>query len=204
MGLLNIFNLIDKRILIEGLLSQGQPIALPSLIQGEQPSINYYLLTTNLAGSITSPWTKILPGSYSLRMGLYTSGGTQLAFQSTWTDDAGNNCKSAILTYDSVAIGLALGAAASITVTLEIEITDANGACVKTYQREILLLKQAMAAGAVTIPAAEVGATQSWVGANFFKRIGGAGEQVIMKSPSGYQFLFYVDDDGQPKFDRIS
>jgi hypothetical protein len=202
MALLNLYNVIDLKMLVAGAGSNDK-FTIPGFFQGESPSVNLWLLTPSQGGGFGSPWTIVLPGSCSVRMGLYDSTGAQLAFASVWAADPTNRFLVGTLTYNSANITTALGVASPAPCTFEIEVTDATGAISKSYQAASTMTRQWIPAGAAQVPPGEVAAVQSWVSGNFCKRVGLPGEQNILVSPNGSRFVFAITDDGTPTYTRL-
>jgi len=205
LNLFNVFLVVDLKTLVKHAASQDS-INLPDLYQGESPPTAFTLLQANPAGGYQSPWSKVSPALYSLRMGLFlTSSGAQLAFQDTWTDDAAAGLKYGNFDYDSAAITTALGGNASIACTWESEVTTAASKIVKV-QKPVTLYKQLISPTTATVAAGEVAATQAWARATMIPKDGSSAQNqcdgfIILSRPSGIPILVYWDDAGIPHSD---
>ena len=201
LNLLNIFLSLDWKALVPHAGSMDK-IALPAFYQGESPTVGFTLLNLNPTGGFQSPWSKVSPASYSLRMGLFlTSSGAQLAFQNTWADDSALGLKYAELTYDSAAITAALAAASSININWEAEITNTAGSIIK-IQQPGTLYKQLITPSTATVPPTDTAATQAWSRASFIPKDGSNPQNqcdgfIILSRPSAIPILCYFDDNGE-------
>lgn len=199
MGLLQLFNLADTKAMVHGATagSVGMEYEVPAFSQGDTPSIEYTLLRSN--GIRLEP-TKTAPGSYSLSIGLYTNDATstQLAFQSTWTDDVANSRKTGTLVFNSSNVSTAIGSAASITVRLVVMVTI-SGLDQTVYDREVTLKRRRIPSPTTTVPENETAATVSWVDQTFAPLVGCMG--IVFTDPNTGETAMYGFRDGD--FKRI-
>lgn len=207
MSLLQLFNVPATQALVRNENSRSL-VTLPSFCQGDDTTIRYMALEQNVSQSSVSPWSKILPATYSLKIGIYTAGGSQLAFQDTWTPDATNCVYTGSLTQNSENVTTAIGSisvGASITAYLHVILTDSSGYKTTALPpTAVLFYKTAITSGATTIPTGETAAYQSWVRSICVLKEGSAGDRIIMKDDNGVSYLFYVDTTGVLRADPLS
>jgi hypothetical protein len=157
-------------------------VPVPDFISGDLLGIEYTLLTDNPTGGFTSPWTKVSPGSYTLKIALFTEAGTTLlALQNTWQASAAEGLYRGILALDAAAIGTALGSASQIPVVFEIEITDTEGNSTTTLHVAAVLKKGLIGAALLALPPGEYPASKAWCDATFLKKDNGDGDRVVLK-----------------------
>lgn len=207
MGLLKIFLVPSLNRILAG-KNTKQAGSLPAFVQGDQLTIELMLLTPATSGIPTAPYEQVSVASYSPKVGLFTSAGTQLAYQNTFTADVGTNIYTGTLNLSTAAVDSALAAVAygqALTTYFEIKTTDGLGNALTGLQAtSVKLYKTLITAGSLVVPPAEVAATQSWVLNTFVRNDEPAGAVRIRRSPSGKQFLEWIDDDGQPHYDPIT
>jgi hypothetical protein len=202
MSQLRLFNLLDNKSLVIHEQSRDA-YNLPAFYDVESPTVQYTLLQRNASGDSKIPNTIIVPGAYSVKMGLYlASNFTQLAFQDTFLDDSGTSSKIAQLTYDSAAITTALTGVRTAACLFEIHITESNGNKIVSLMVAATLNKALITSAAVTVPAGEIGASQGWATSVFVPKDGSnplnpCDGFIIQSRPSGIPILVYFDDAGQ-------
>lgn len=208
MGLLKLYNVVPSQLLVQNDASV-LPASLPGFVQADVVTVEFMALMPS--GRVAAPWTRILPSAYSLAIGLYSAAGALIAYQNSWTpasiDGTGNTIYTGSLVQDSGAFTTAVAAATLASPAagfLNVIITDGAGnAFTSLPASPVLLRKNATGAGASSVIPPDVAATQSWALASFVRNDGPAGAIQIIRSPAGYQFKFWVDDNGTPHFDRI-
>lgn len=207
MALLKLFLVPSQNKLLAG-RDTRQAGLLPAFVQGDKMTVELMLLSPVISGLPTEMWEVLSTASYAIQIGLYTSGGTQLAYQNTFTADGIQNIYSGVLNLSTAAIDTALSAATvgvPITAYLEVKLTDGNGNTVTGLQATpVYLYKTLITGAALVIPPADVGATQSWSLATFVRNDEPAGSVRIRRSASGAAFLDYIDDNGVQHFDPIT
>lgn len=189
--------------------SQADPsnYQVPLLFQGDTVPLEFQLLYR----SETAPRQLSVVGAseYSVAIIIVSASGTQLAYQSSFSDDSTGKYKTGSIALNTAAIDTAIALAAStnqITAYLQIRVTDTTGATRTVYYAETIRINKTYISAATTVvPPSETAATESWVRGTFFPKAGTSGGDVkIMQSSGGYQFRHYVDDDGIPHYDRIT
>ena len=195
----------DDQILVR---SQANPGAytVPTMFQGDTVPLEFQLL---YRGEQAATQLVNVPSTgYSLQVILVSTTGTTLAYQNTFTDDSSYALKIGSIALNTSAIDTAITASTSgqITAYLQIKVTYTDGTTRTVYfQPTVTIQKTYLTAATTAVPPSETAATESWVRGTFFPKSGTSGGDVkIMQSEGGFQFRFYVDDDGQPHFDRIT
>lgn len=196
----------DDQILVR---SQANPGAytVPTMFQGDTVPLEFQLLYRS---DVTATTLVNVPSTgYSLQVILVSTAGTTLAYQNTFTDDSSYALKIGSISLNTAAIDAAItaaGSAGQITAYLQIKVTYTDGTTRTVYfQPTVTIQKTYLTAATTAVPPSETAATESWVRGTFFPKSGTSGGDVkIMESEGGYQFRFYVDDDGVPHFDRIN
>jgi len=195
----------DDQILVR---SQTNPAAytVPTMFQGDTVPLEFQLL---YRGEQAATQLVNVPSTgYSLQVILVSTTGTTLAYQNTFTDDSSYALKIGSIALNTSAIDTAITASTSgqITAYLQIKVTYTDGTTRTVYfQPTVTIQKTYLTAATTAVPPSETAATETWVRGTFFPKSGTSGGDVkIMQSEGGFQFRFYVDDDGQPHFDRIT
>jgi hypothetical protein len=171
MGLLRLYNLADRKALCVAPTPGGvdTTYTLPPFNQGDAPNIEYTLLQYN--GLRTTP-TKVDPGSYSLLIGLYTDNATstQLAAQSTWTNDTANKKKTGKLVFDSSAVSTAMSTSAYIDVRLVIKVNVDGDET--TYDEVVRLKRRRVPSPETSVASGEIALTESKANGTFLRKYG--------------------------------
>lgn len=205
MGLVNIYIVPEWQRLVQNDKYQIA-VNLPSAVQGDAWSIKFVALDVNPDVQLTLSRKSV--GSYTPKVALRTSAGVTLALQDSWTADAFDNSYSGVLALNTAEITAAvvgLTAGQWVTVYAEIKIVDGAGNILTAYPATAIKLysNQIPPGTTVTLPS-EVTATQAWVNNLFVPKQMVPGDVIIMSSPNGTQFIFGVDDNGQPTFTQIT
>lgn len=130
MNFLRLYNLINKQLLLLNETSNN-PVDAPVFYQGDNISVQYCALENYVAGLNTSP-TLLGVTSYSVKMGLYTTDGTELARQNTWAATIfSGDLKAYIATFsqNSTTVTAALAGKSvgeALDCLLEIELTSGS------------------------------------------------------------------------------
>ncbi len=200
--LLKIFNGDDQQIYIGPTVLDASDI--PDLTGGEIVDIEYTLMTRTEDDA--APWALVDPGGYSLQIGLFAaSDRTQLAYQNTWSDDAGASKKTGQLALDTTAVTTALqsltGVSAGIRCVFEVRTVDVTGANYPYRNKSVTLIKPFITNGTLTVPATETALTMSTGVALFVPKDGSNAatpcDQFILKTrPSGLSAVVWIADDG--------
>lgn len=195
----------DDQILVR---SQRDPAAytVPTLFQGDTVPLEFQLMYREERAA--TQLFVVASTGYSLQVILVSTSGTTLAYQNTFSDDSTSQFKVGSISLNTAAIDSAITAATSgsITAYLQIKVTYTDGTTRTVYfQPTVTIQKTYLTAATTAVPPSESAATESWVIGTFFPKSGTAGGDVkIMQSSGGYQFRFFVDDDGLPHFDRLT
>ena len=188
--------------------SQRDPSSyqVPTLFQGDTVPLEFQLLYRD--ENAATRLVNVSNTEYSVAIIIVSTSGTQLAYQNSFSNDSTGSFKTGSIALNTTAIDNAITASASgvITAYLQIRVTDTTGATRTVYYAETIRINKTYISAATTVvPPSETAATESWVRGTFFPKAGTSGGDVkIMQSSGGYQFQFYVDDDGVPHFDRIT
>lgn len=202
MALLKLYNAGQSKVLVLG-SNSGQQLTFPDLTSGDVVSVDYVLLERNESGA-GDYWSRVAVGGYSLAVGLYLKDSpyTELAFQDVWSDVGSENKKSGSFSLNTSAITTALTSARSVACTLEIQVTDSTGPW-KPFRQELTLYKAFITPNSVVPPATEIAATQAWVKGLMVPKTATSETSIVLQSPDGTQFRFWIDNDGIPQWDRL-
>lgn len=206
-GALNLRVNVDKKILVNS-AGNGSQYVLPDFQQGDNVPLVVQMLYADPDGSINTALLVTSPATYSVKIGLYASDGTQLAFQNSFTVSAADGTQTGYLDLSTAAITTALTSVSQITTCiLEIEITDSAGNTSTVYQSRTVTLNKSYITGATTgVAPSETAASQSWSLATFVTKADASGDYdvKIWKTPAGNRYRMFVDDDGQIHTDPIT
>jgi hypothetical protein len=209
MNALKLFSLVSAQRLVSGRgeMSTFTNLVLPAFTEGDSLPIEFQALS-QVGGEVA----EILPvAGYTLKIGIFTSAGVQLAYQSTWTADALNDVFTGVLNLNDAALTSALSGKVvgeTINAFFSIQYIDTLGRVAtalpaSSAQAAIKIAKAAITVGAVTVPPGEVAATLAYVSNACVLNDPGQHRPQIVYSPDGTRFLFYPDNDGNPHFEPI-
>jgi hypothetical protein len=203
MGLLRLFNVQgSKRLLLSR--TSSQDFVLPDFTSGDLWTVEYQGLLGNGVVDATG-WQVSPPSDYSLRIGIYASDGTQLAFQNTFSADNTNKIYTGTLSCNDAAFTSAVSALTPATDPISgwfvINCTDSSGNPVETYRAQVSLFKGLIAPGSATVAPGQVAATQDWVSSTFLRIAqtapdGSIQADHIKTSPNGSRFILRVTNEG--------
>lgn len=206
MAILKLFSLVAAQRLVTSRAPLSD-IVLPTFTEGDNLTIEFQALSF-VAGS----QTEILSvAGYTLKIGIFSSAGTQLAYQNMWTADPVNDVYSGVLNLNDAALTAALSGKTvgqTIDAYLSIQYVDGLGNVItalpaNSRQAAIKIAKAAITPGAVTVAPGEVAATTAYVANACVLNDPGQHRPQIMYSPNGTRFLFYPDNDGNPHFEPL-
>lgn len=179
----------------------GSVVSLPALFQGNVVDLKIAILDPT--GSKTGArYSLVNAGSYGLRVSVGatptgTAGGpTPLALQNSFTWNASDSTFSGSLELNTAAIDSHIGTAASAVAYFEVNLTLAGNRT--TVLQEAITLRAVVDEATTTAPTP----TESYFTNNeslalFVKKVGNAGEVIVLKSPNGvYGREIGVADDG--------
>lgn len=203
LNLLRLRCVADTRSLVD---DSGGSYVVPGLYQGDNQGISFTLKQTE-AGSLVDPsvLSEVSPDSYTLRIGLFTVAGTQLAYQNTWVKSGNSYVGSIAL--NTAAIATALGSQTQVPAILEIEVIDGDSTPQTTtvYQQQVTLYREYITTGTIAVPPSEVAATEAWASGTFVKKFMAPGEVIVLLSANGtYGIELGVNDDGTLKANTIT
>jgi hypothetical protein len=140
----------------------------------------------------------ISPLSLSLAIHSGFDTASPLAYQTAWTKDETENVFSGELALNTAGMNAAIGSSDTVVGYFEIEIQEATARS-KIYRAQVDL-KNAVTQVTSTAPTpADEYLTKNQTIAQFAAKVGRAGEQFTLTSPSGlYQRVIGVDDGGAP------
>jgi hypothetical protein len=119
-----------------------------------------------------------------------------LAYQTTWTKDQTNNIFSGELALNTSAMNTFIGSGDTAQGYLEIEIQEGTARS-KIYRAQVDLKNAVTQVGSAVPTPVDEYLTKAQTTAQFWPKVGRAGEQVTITSPGGiYQRIFGVDDGG--------
>lgn len=180
--------------------------SISRFVKGDVLPVTFVLLEETSDLTSLKPFNIISSISYSLKIGLFKKEDKScLAFSSDFQNyDNGNiTGKTGIFALNTQEISNYLLNKDFANVIFEIEVRDNNNDAFTTYQNEVLLINDYIQQEIYsTIPTEEI-ATANWCKSQFIPKIGTTHEQFIMVSPSGFQFLIYIDDNGQINITRL-
>lgn len=183
--------------------SAKSSIAMPlrAFVQGDGAPISFTLLDWNGVGvapavSGENAYQTRAVGGYSLKVGLYTAAGSELAFQNAWTDDTQNNTKTGALIQNSANVTAALGSSLEVDCYLEAEIST-DGATYETVlpATPAKLKKQFITVLAVTVPPNETPLTVEAGDGRYPKAVDCLGIW-FLNPTTGQRALFGLQDNG--------
>jgi len=194
---LNLYVDIQARRLVKSSVSTAQASS-PVFRQGESPTLRVYFLDPD-GGTVSAPYpTAYKPAGLGVKVGLCAgtpTGGTDtlVAFQDTFTQTG--NYFTASLNCNTSEMAVALASAAQLAGRIEIEVTPSGESPIKLVQ-DLCLLQAAVIddAGVIPTPRSEY-PTRGEANATYTKRIGLAGESIILVSPDGTKAVELVCTD---------
>jgi hypothetical protein len=202
-GLLRLFISADDEKLFTTHVADYEDKYIRELKAGDRLTIEAVLMQRNLTGGARrTPWSRVLAGSYSLRLGLFLdSDRSQLAYQNGFPNqDAWT--KSDTLALDTAAAVAAVTATPfQAACTFEAEITDSNGNDRTVYRESVTLKKGLIDAAAVSPPVGEIAATVAMLRQMAVPKDGSdplnPNNNIVMKSiGAGRKMMLVVNDDG--------
>jgi hypothetical protein len=202
MGLLKLYCVVAQQKLVQSPTST-MLAANFSFVSADAVTIEFTAL--EFAGQPRIPWTVISTGLYTPKLGLFSSAGTQLAFQNVWTPGA-NNVYTAVLNCNTAAMTAAvssLNPGSSLTGYLEIKVTDSSSQDTTAIPgTPVSIYKTLITAAAEVEQPGDPSAKVAWVSNTFLKMDAPANEVRIRRTPSGAIFYERFDEDGQVHFER--
>lgn len=207
MGLLKLYVDVQNRRLITSTRS-AQPFTLPAFVQGDVMAVELYLVQPNEAGGLSAPLTLLTETAYTVKIGIVTPHPTSPTAHSVLTltadPDRANNGRY----YGSFPLGAGitslLGAATSVTSTFEIELSSAGD--IDTAVQVACTVKAAgITSSTPDTAAGDTFPTTAEANNTYVKKVGGAGETLLLKSPDGTKsILLWVDNNGTLHTDQVS
>ena len=173
----------------------------PTLRQGEKPTMQFKFLTPVSTASLSAPFTVSDFTGYTMKVGICAgnptgNSDTALAYQDSWTLSAG--IWSAGLDLNTVPLGTALGTAAILACTIEVELTPAAGSPIKVLQIPVTIQSAVIDSATSAAGVAANYITRQEAVAGYVPREGPAGQGFILTSADGTkQGLIYWGDDGE-------
>lgn len=205
-GPLRIFNDIAGRRLVAS-NTKSTEVSFPTLVQGEQPTIQLYFLDPT-SGNFASPFTYVGLSGATLKLGIINgnpTGGpdTLIAYQDTWT--AISSGFQGTLDCATIGISNAIGGSSSASCTVEIEVTESGGTPVKYFQGGVTIKGAVIdSLSMVPTPAASY-LTAKEIEASYLKKVESAGQIWRSVSPNGlYGTDWGTNDDGTARIDSIT
>ena len=202
---LKIYNDVTSQILVRSDVD-ATGFILPKLIKGDIIPLSYILLEESTDIAPVKPFNIIAAENYSLKIGLFKKEDKScLAFSSDFINNStdGISKKIGTLNLNTQEISEYLTSKSSATVAIEIEVRDLGNNPLTTYQADVVLLNDYIQEVGYSVIPEETIATTDWATSQFIQKIGTTHEQYILISPSGYQFLVWINDDGELKISRL-
>jgi hypothetical protein len=207
MGLLKLYvDVQNNRLVVSSRIAS--PFVLPSFIQGDVIPIELYLVEPNISGGLSEQLSLLTEITYTVKLGIVTPSASSPVAHAVITLSADPSYSTNGKYTGSLALGSGittlLGSATSVTSTFEVELTSA------TDIRTPIQIPCTVKAGGISsatpdTPAADTYPTANEVANTYVKKVGGAGEGFILKSPDGlHSVLIWVDNDGTLKTDPIT
>jgi hypothetical protein len=186
----------------------GSATALPDFYQSNSQLFRVQVVDKS-ANVIDAYTVRDLTGA-GLRMAIgdtptgASGGPTPLALQDTFTWDSDNKWFYATLAFNVVAVDTFIGSAASKTAYLEINLTE-SGSRTTLLQQTFTLKAVVDELTSVAPTPTDQYLTKAEILNQFVKKVGDAGEKIVLKSPNGvYGLEFGVNDDGTVDMDVIT
>lgn len=198
---LQIFHVTDSNVLVAGQNSVAQ-FDFPPIVSGGILYIVYQALLGRGA-----PYEVVELASYaSLKMGIYKSDGTQLAFQNSFTQNALDNTLIGELSLngsDLLNAVATLTPDTSLTVYFTIEVTDGSGRPIHLPPVPVSLSKNLITSTATADPSVDTVATQEWARNAFIPREGDGTPQIVKSRDGSTTWLIWRDNDGVEQKQQI-
>ena len=169
---------------------------LPDFVSGGIIAIEYQALSGN-----GMPYEIVPIAQYAApQIGIFSAGGTQLAYQNSFVADGLTNVYTGVLSLQDAAFTSAVSAAtptAPVEAYFVIQVTDSAGQPVQLPPQSVNLYKALITTAATAVTPPDVAATQAWVLTTAVKREADDGAPRIVKSLDGSKsFLKWYDNDG--------
>lgn len=204
-GPLRLFFDVQNRKLVKS-FTDTTGASFPLLRQGESPAIQLYFVDPN-GGTTSDPFDYVNFGSSTIKMATIAgdpTGGpdTAIASQETWT--AITNGFQATYNCNTVGISNAIGSAASISCTTEIEVTEPGESPVKYFQGSNTIQAAVIDTSTVGPAAATEYLSRNEGNATYVKIIGAAGDTITLPSPDGTKAVVIgCNNNGTVRLDII-
>jgi|ERR1051326_3231886 hypothetical protein len=178
----------------------GSPLSLPALFEYNVKPLQIQVVDPISAAFPT--YSLVDLAAYGLRVGIWptptgtAAGPASLALQTVWVWDAVNKWFTGSLDLGTAALESYIGALSEKTAYFEVTLTLAGERI--TLLQELVTLKAVGDEGSITAPTpADTYYTKADSDARFFKKVGDAGEVLVLKSPNGlWGRELGVADDG--------
>ncbi len=177
----------------------GGVLRVPDLFQGNVR--DFQIQFVDPTGSLNSPYVAVDMAAFGLRLAIgdtptgTTGSPTPLTFQDTWTWDATNKWFTASVNLNVAAVNTFIGTASGKTAYFEL---TATGAAWQTILQQTFTLRAVVDDTGATLPApADSYYTKNETEARFQKKVGDAGQRLVLVSANGlYGRELGVNDDG--------
>jgi len=202
---LKLYNNLTSQTLVKSDVDNTS-YSIPRFVKGDILPVTFYLMEENSDITSLKPFNVVLSTAYNLKIGLFKKEDkTCLAFTSDFENLDGINItgKTGIFALNTQEITDYLNGKDYANVVFEIEVRDNNGDAFTTYQNEVLLINDYIEQENYSVIPTEEIATANWCKSSFISKIGTTHEQFILISPSGFQFLIFIDDNGQFNISRL-
>lgn len=188
--------------------SSSTPFTLPAFFQGDIVPVQVQIVEPTSGGGVNS--FDIVPVSgMALKLGVSdTPTGTPttpapFVTQFTWSQDTNSNFFFADVAFNTANLNTFLGASASKTAYLELEITD--GSYITTILQDVITIKsEVIETGSLSVAPGQTALSMEVALQLFPKKMMNAGETLTFVSPDGLRRrITGVRDDGSAQDDML-
>lgn len=204
-GPLNLYIDTQNRKLVVSDTKNGDA-AFPVLVQGEAPTLQMYFLAPT--GVLATPFTYVGLSGSTVKMGIIAgspTGGpdTLIAYQDVWGNVSGGF--SAGISLNTIGISNAIAGGSSVSVTVEIEVTQVVGQPVKYLQTGGNIKAAVIDSSSVYPSPSGTYLTLSQSDARYLLKVEGVGVSWRAKSANGlYAVDFGCNNDGTPLIQMVT
>ena len=198
-GPLDLFLDIANEEIVSSFTNQGA-FTLPAWFHQNVKDIRATFLRLNTTGNFTAPYVKVPAAGLTFAAKLYTSAGTILASQTSWTINLTDaNALDGTLNLNTAEMTTAFTNAATLSISaiIEFKMTEPSGG-ITTWQKTITIKRQYDVSGSPDASPTETYLTENQCLARFVQFTGnGNGASITLKSADGtHEVIISVNDDG--------
>lgn len=186
---------------------KGGRFTVPDLYQGNVMPVELYLYEPNPTGGQTNPYA-VITEEQTVKLALVTpdaDGSPTIHASLTFSSfNSATGSYTGNFSLNTAEINTLIGSADSVTTTFEIQI-QGGGLYATEYRQSIVVNAKGLASGSPVVVGSETYPTDDQANAKFAKKVGDAGESIILKDSTGtYGVILYVDSNGEFKADKLT